>query len=41
MEPIPEKLLDQVCACTEPVEVTPSASRAVAGQCKHYDIRTV
>jgi integrase len=41
METTPKKLLDQVCACTEPVEVTPSASRAVAGQCKHYSIHTV
>jgi hypothetical protein len=32
--------LDQVRACRELVEGTPSASRAFAGQCKHYSIRT-
>ena len=40
MEPTDNKLLDQVRACRELVEGTPSASRAFAGQCKHYSIRT-
>ncbi len=36
----PEKLLDQVRACpAEGAEGMPSASRAVAGQCKHYSYR--
>jgi hypothetical protein len=41
MEPTPKKRLDRLRACTaEGAEVTPSASRAVAGQCKRYAIRT-
>jgi hypothetical protein len=40
MEPTEKKPLDQVRACPELAEGTPSASRAVAGQCKHYSIRT-
>jgi hypothetical protein len=32
----PKKLLDQIRAYPEPAEGTPSASRAVAPQCKHY-----
>jgi len=44
-EHLPMKLLDQVRACPEPSrgepgEGMPSASRAVAGQCKHYSYRT-
>jgi hypothetical protein len=31
-----EKRLDQICACPELGEGMPSASRAVAHQCKHY-----
>jgi hypothetical protein len=48
METVPKKLLDLACTelvervrtCPKPAEGTPSASRAVAGQCEHYSIRT-
>jgi hypothetical protein len=41
MEPSSEILLHRVRACTaEGAEVTQFASRAVAGRCKRYSIRT-
>ena len=36
----PKKFLDQVRACPELGEGMPSASRAVAGQCKHDSYHT-